>query len=156
MNTCTAELMNICMVEQGDMVLVQHRINSHWPGVAFPGGHVDPGESVTESMARELEEETGLHATRLEYCGLIHWVHTGNDRRDLIYCYRCTAFTGTLHDDLKEGRHEWVPSSQLRSMELAPWFDEQLRMFEDDGVWECFYRYDDSSGKTVVSSITWY
>ena len=62
MMTCQAEMMNICMVEREDCVLVQHRVRSSWQGSAFPGGHVDPGESVAESMVRELREETGLTA----------------------------------------------------------------------------------------------
>lgn len=156
MKTCQAEMMNICMVEQGDCVLVQHRANARWHGAAFPGGHVDPGESVAESMVRELQEETGLIARSLEYCGLVHWVHADQEQRSLIFCYRCRDFSGQLRDDPKEGRHEWVPRDRLRSLPLAPWFGEQLRIFEDDAVRECFYRYDDRSGKTVVSSLEWF
>jgi ADP-ribose pyrophosphatase YjhB (NUDIX family) len=32
---------------------------------AIPGGHVDPGEAVTATLARELLEETGVDVSRL-------------------------------------------------------------------------------------------
>ncbi len=40
------------------MLLVQRRDNRHW---TVPGGHMEPGESVAEACAREVQEETGLH-----------------------------------------------------------------------------------------------
>ena len=47
-----AELVTMCMVYDGDNVLVQDRVDSGWPGIAFPGGHVEPGEPFTEAAAR--------------------------------------------------------------------------------------------------------
>ena len=37
-------LTNMCMLRQGDRVLVQDRNDPDWPGITFPGGHVEPGE----------------------------------------------------------------------------------------------------------------
>ena len=57
-----AELMNRCMIRRGSQVLVWGRKSNTWPGVAFPGGHVEKGESFTESVIREIQEETGLRS----------------------------------------------------------------------------------------------
>ncbi|MDD4369118.1 MAG: NUDIX domain-containing protein, partial [Oscillospiraceae bacterium] len=54
------ELTNMCMVSQGDKVLVQDRLDPHWRGITFPGGHVETGESLAEAVIREVKEETGL------------------------------------------------------------------------------------------------
>lgn len=36
---------NMCMVyDDNGNVLVQNRLNPDWPGITFPGGHVDAGE----------------------------------------------------------------------------------------------------------------
>lgn len=52
---------NMCMVyDETGNILVQHRKNPDWPGITFPGGHVEPGESFTGSVIREVQEETGL------------------------------------------------------------------------------------------------
>ena len=44
---------NMCMICDGrGNILVQDRRNPDWPGVTFPGGHVDPGEAFTDSVVR--------------------------------------------------------------------------------------------------------
>ena len=53
-------LTNMCMIRDGDRILVQERIDPDWPGVTFPGGHVESGESFAASVIREVFEETGL------------------------------------------------------------------------------------------------
>jgi ADP-ribose pyrophosphatase YjhB (NUDIX family) len=40
----------------GEILLIQRADNGHW---GLPGGHVEPGESVTQAAAREVLEETG-------------------------------------------------------------------------------------------------
>jgi len=61
------ELTNMCMICDGNRVLVQERKNPNWPGVIFPGGHVEAGESFVDSVVREIKEELGLDVERLEY-----------------------------------------------------------------------------------------
>ena len=51
---------NMCMVYSGDKILVLNRVKKDWPGLTFPGGHVEDGELFSESVIREMKEETGL------------------------------------------------------------------------------------------------
>lgn len=57
-------LCNLCMVEdlENGKVVLQYRSpeKTHWAGHAFPGGHIEEGESLVESVIREVYEETGL------------------------------------------------------------------------------------------------
>jgi len=141
----TCELMNICMIidSEKDMVLVQNRSKKNWQGVAFPGGHVDPDEGFGESVVREVYEETGLTVRDLRLVGIVHWEHKQTRARSIIACYKTEHFSGELKKECNEGRHEWIPVSQLREQKLAPWLDEQLAVFENDAVSELFYAYDD-------------
>lgn len=55
------EFTNMCMVCDGNRVVVIDRKKQDWLGVTFPGGHVEPGESFTDAVFREVQEETGLN-----------------------------------------------------------------------------------------------
>ena len=39
----SVEFVNMCMIKNGDKVLVQDRVSPDWPGITFPGGHVERG-----------------------------------------------------------------------------------------------------------------
>ena len=43
---------------------------NRWSGYAFPGGHVENGESFAESVIREIYEETGLTIQNPQLVGI--------------------------------------------------------------------------------------
>ena len=57
----TVEFTNMCMICDGSRVVVIDRKKRDWPGITFPGGHIESGESFTDAVIREVQEETGLH-----------------------------------------------------------------------------------------------
>ena len=52
-----------------------------WPGLTFPGGHTEWGESFYDSAVREAKEETGLDVSKLIPCGTVHWANKQSGER---------------------------------------------------------------------------
>ena len=53
-------LTNMCMIFDGTKLLVQEKVGKGFNGITCPGGHVEPGEPIVDSVIREIKEETGL------------------------------------------------------------------------------------------------
>jgi len=122
------EFTNMIMIEDGENVLVQER-RLYWKGIAFPGGHVEPGESFLESAVREVREETGLSVTDLRLCGTVDWEDTETGERYVVLLYRTSAFAGELLPETEEGRVFWMRRTELPSADLCPNFEMYLRVF---------------------------
>ena len=92
----TVTFTNMCMITDGNgNVLVQNRKDPSWPGIAFPGGHVEMGESFVDAVLREVFEETGLTVSNLTLCGIKNWA--GEDgTRYFVTCYRTSTFSGEV------------------------------------------------------------
>ena len=73
-------LTNLCMITKGDEILVIDRQKKDWPGITFPGGHVENDESIVDSVIREVKEETGLDIQSPKLCGVKDWVNSDGSR----------------------------------------------------------------------------
>lgn len=131
----TVVLTNMCMVYDGaGNILVQDRLDPEWPGVTFPGGHVEPGESFTKAVIREVWEETGLTVEKPQLCGLKQfWEDDGT--RYIVVLYKTNQFSGELRSS-SEGRMFWIKRSDLEQYQLPVGFDQMICLFEDDELGE--------------------
>ena len=70
--------------KDGEFLLIRH---SYTPGWHFPGGGVEPGESVIKALERELREETGYGLTgEITFHGVYHNCEVSRKDHVLVYC----------------------------------------------------------------------
>lgn len=133
-----AILTNMCMVTDGQgNVLVQNRADPDWPGLVFPGGHVERGESIVSSVIREVREETGLTVLDPKLCGVKQFM-TEEGARYIVFLFRATRFEGQIHSSA-EGEAFWAPREGLLDRPCVRNFADTLRLFEDDALSELIY-----------------
>ncbi len=134
-------LTNMCMIYNGNKVVVQDRADKKWSGIAFPGGHVEKGESFTDAVIREVFEETGLTISAPQLCGIKDW--PGEDgTRYIVLFYKTDKFSGKLQSS-DEGRVFWTDLETLPNLRLARDMGDMLKVFLDDSLSE-FYYYKES------------
>lgn len=120
------------VVHDGDLLMVRRGRLPQSGRWALPGGHVEPGELLVETVVRELREETGLEGA----CGgLLGWTeHITEQHHVVVLGFEVTVLERAAPrpgDDAVEAR--WVPLSEVAAMDLADGLVEFLR---EQGVLE--------------------
>ena len=137
---------NLCMVyDHEGNILVEDRKDPDWPGLCFPGGHIEPGESFVESVIREVWEETGLTIETPRLCGTKQF-QTRKGERYVVFFYKTDRFSGTLKSS-DEGEVFWIPRTDLHKYTLCPDFPEMVRVFEEDDLSEFVYYTENGDWK---------
>lgn len=141
------EFTNMCMVCDGDRVVVIDRKKQDWPGVTFPGGHVELGESFTDAVIREVQEETGLRIRSPQICGIKDWCE--NKCRYVVLLYKTIHFEGELCSG-PEGKVWWEDVDNLPNLNLALDMNDMLRVFTEDDLSEFFYYQENNDWKYMI------
>ena len=135
---------NLCMItDKLGNILVQDRKKADWPGISFPGGHVEPGESFVNSVIREVKEETGLDIKNPLLCGIKQF-QTEDNARYVVLFYKANHYSGQLTSS-DEGNVFWIPRNKLSEYKLGLDFEEMLKIFESDTLSEFYYYKDENT-----------
>ena len=102
--------------EQGQILVTRRAEELHQGGKwEFPGGKVEPGETVEEALRRELEEELGITPQDIHPLIRIPWHYP--DRHVLLDVWHVQRFSGEPHP--REGQPmAWVSLSQLQELDF--------------------------------------
>ena len=141
------ELTTLCLVYNGSRILLQNRIKSDWQGYTLPGGHIEPGESIVDSVRREIKEETGLTIRSPRLCGVKQFpIDKG---RYIVFLFKTDDFEGELLSS-EEGKMAWFERSEIPFLNTVPDFEELLSVFDSEQLTEFNYVKKDDQWLVVL------
>lgn len=111
----------LCYLEKDGKYLMLHRTKKEndenrdkWIGV---GGKFEGGESPYDAARREILEETGLTAKKLNYRGIVTFV-SDIYGTEYMHLFTCENFSGELSSECNEGELQWVKKSAIYSLPI--------------------------------------
>ena len=139
-----AEITVLCLIEDGDRLLLQNRVKEDWKGYTFPGGHVEPGESFVDAVKREMKEETGLDIYNPKLVGIKQFpLKDGKyeEGRHIVLLFKADRFSGEVVSS-EEGQMEWIDRHSLSETETVEDFEDLLKVMDDPDLTEFQYLVD--------------
>ena len=138
------ELAVLCLIKDGDRILLQNRVKKDWQGYTLPGGHVECGESFVDAVIREMKEETGLTISQPQMVGIKQFpMKNGRyeEGRYVVLLFTADQFTGEVVSS-EEGEMEWVNRSEISKIPAVDDLEELLQVFDDPDLTEFQYLVD--------------
>ena len=84
---------------QVQILLIKHKHGGHW---SFPKGHVEKGESETDTALREIREETGLTVSLLDgFREVVEYFPKPDVQKQVVY-FLAQEAGGNLHRQEEE------------------------------------------------------
>ncbi len=125
-------LTNMCLIiNDKNEILFQDRLKKDWPGLNLPGGHVEVNESITDSVIREIKEETNLTLIDLEFVNYFEWINTKTSNREIVFLFKSNNFKGEIINSL-EGKLYWLKIEDLKDKTLSLDLDKILKLYGFD------------------------
>lgn len=134
--TENVELTVLCLIQDGNRILLQNRVKEDWKGYTFPGGHVEPGESFVDAVVREMKEETGLDIIRPQLVGIKQFP-IGNGRY-IVLLFKAVEFSGNVVSS-DEGEMEWIDMEKLSEVNVVEDFYDLMKVLNDPDLNEFQY-----------------
>jgi 8-oxo-dGTP diphosphatase len=101
----------------GAVLVCQRAAGGHHPGKwEFPGGKVEPGETLEDGMRRELQEELGIDAEVGEVLWRTEHQYPGRDRFALTF-FAIPAYRGTITNRCFAAVR-WVAVDELQQLDF--------------------------------------
>jgi mutator protein MutT len=111
--------------DHGHYFVTKRDKGAHLGGLwEFPGGKVEPGESIADGLRRELKEELGAEVEIGEE--VLTVTHDYADRSVELHFLSCTFLNAPM--PLLGQEMRWVPRDELASLKFPPADDDLIRV----------------------------
>lgn len=122
-NSVVPSVTAVIQNDEGHVLLIHKTDNGLW---ALPGGGHDVGERITDTVVREVYEETGIDVTVQELTGLytdpdhVMAYDDGEVRQQFSMCFRAHPVGGALRTSSESKEVRWVSPADLDTLDIHP------------------------------------
>lgn len=123
---CSAAVLD----SEGRVLLTRRTDNGKW---CLPGGHLESGESVTEGIAREVKEETGLDVEVIRLVGVYSNPHRVLQYDDgarfhvVALHFEARIVSGQLTTSDETSEFMWCQDGAFEALDIVPSHIERIR-----------------------------
>jgi ADP-ribose pyrophosphatase YjhB (NUDIX family) len=113
----------IVLDDAGRILLHKRTDNEYW---SIPGGGMEPGESIAETIVREVREETGIEAEVEKILGVysnprhVSVYDDGEVRQQFSVCFLCRMIGGELRPSKESSEVRFVEVPQTEDLSIHP------------------------------------
>jgi 8-oxo-dGTP pyrophosphatase MutT (NUDIX family) len=115
----------VALVRNGDgeVLLIRRSDNGRW---ALPGGGHDLGESISDTVIREVREETGIEVAVTDMSGIytdpghVMRYDDGEVRQQFSICFRARPRAGAIRTSEETTEVRWVHPADLGAYDIHP------------------------------------
>ncbi|HET7580612.1 MAG TPA: 8-oxo-dGTP diphosphatase [Bacillales bacterium] len=109
-----------CLLHKDNQLLLLQKPRRGW--WVAPGGKMEPGESIKDTVIREFREETGLFIEAPLLKGVFTFIIKEAETvisEWMMFTFYAEKYEGKQLSESAEGRLEWVKASQLGDLPMA-------------------------------------
>ena len=134
-NSVVPSVTAIVTNDQGDLLLIHKTDNDLW---ALPGGGHDIGESIVDTVVREVKEETGVDVEVTGIVGLytdpkhVMAYDDGEVRQQFSICFTTQLVGGELRTSSESKDVRWVPVRDLDALSMHPSMRKRIDHYLED------------------------
>lgn len=110
-----------CVLHDQDQVLLLQKPRRGW--WVAPGGKMESGESVKDSVIREYREETGIYILNPQLKGVFTFIIKEGDevvQEWMMFTFMANSFTGKNVSESEEGILKWHDIKDVADLPMAP------------------------------------
>lgn len=110
-----------CVLIKDDQVLMLQKPRRGW--WVAPGGKMEIGESVKDTVIREYREETGLYLKNPNVKGIFTFTIKEDNKVTsewMMFTFLATEFDGESVSESEEGILHWKDIDEISSLPMAP------------------------------------
>ncbi|MBO0609350.1 NUDIX hydrolase [Myceligenerans salitolerans] len=122
-NSVVPSVVAIVRDDDGRVLMIHKTDNDRW---ALPGGGHEPGESIADTVVREVKEETGYDVEVETITGTytnpnhVMAYDDGEVRQQFSIAFRAHLIGGERRTSSESDEVEWLTSDQIDSLNLHP------------------------------------